>query len=54
MSIDKNQNCIINRFSKDIHIWDKLSILGPRLMCHYFSYFSAPAVRKKGQEIDYY
>ena len=34
-------NCLID-FPK---IWGKLSILGPKLMCHYLSYFSAPAVR---------
>lgn len=32
--MDKNQNGI-NSFFKDIHIWGKLSILCPKLMCHY-------------------
>ena len=36
MSMDQNQNCI-NSFSEDIYIWSKLSILGPKMMCHYFS-----------------
>ena len=41
MPIDQNQNCI-KSFFKDIHIWGKLPILVPKMMCHYFS---ASAVR---------
>ena len=55
MPMEQNQNCI-SSFSENIHVWGKLSILGPKLMCHYNS---ASAVRifflmlniERGQEV---
>ena len=38
MPIDQNQNCVIS-FSEDIHIWGKLSILGPKMIALFFLVF---------------